>query len=79
MQVTKQLTAAIDFHSIFFHTMEVNDYCQFVNLSFEKQSIFLAWNGWKVDRPVPQFYGCFDLVVFTPVVSRHMTLKLWIY
>ncbi len=28
MLVTKQLTVAIDFHSIFFYTMEVNGYHQ---------------------------------------------------
>ncbi len=28
MLVTKQLTVAIDFHSIFFYTIEVNGFCQ---------------------------------------------------
>ncbi len=80
--VTKQLTAAIDLHSIFiFRTMEVNGYCQFVNLSFEKQYIFLAWNWCRVDRPVPQFNG-FDLVVSTPLTSHdlktvNMLIAIW--
>ncbi len=82
MHVTKQLSAAIDLHSIFiFHTMEVNGYCQFVNLSFDKQSIFLAWNWCRVDRPVPHFYG-FDLVVSTPLTSHdlktvNMLIAIW--
>ncbi len=82
MHVTKQLMAAIDLHSIFiFHTMEVNGCCQFVNLSFEKQYIFLAWNRCRVDRPVPQFNE-FDLVVSTPLTSHdlktvNMLIAIW--
>lgn len=61
--------------------MEVNGYCQFVNLSFEKQSIFLAWNRCRFVRSVPQFNG-FDLVVSTPVTSHdlktvNMLIGIW--
>ncbi len=39
MLVTKQLTVAIDFHSIFFYTIEVNGYRQLFGEKFKKQII----------------------------------------
>ncbi len=44
MLVTKQLTVAIDFHSIFHYTMEVNGYCQHEG----KQMMTIFIYGWTV-------------------------------
>ncbi len=45
MWETKQLMVAIDFHSIFFHTMQVNGYQQlFANIF---QTLFFVFNKRK--------------------------------
>ncbi len=44
--VTKLLTVAIDFHSIFFHTMEVNGYSQLFGCQHSSNIIFV-FNSWN--------------------------------
>ncbi len=56
--VTKQLMVAIDFHSIFFHTMDVNGYSQlfgnqlsseYLLLCLTKEKLIQVWNNSMVN------------------------------
>ncbi len=42
MLVTKQLTLAIDLHSIFFHTMEINSYSQLFGYRNLQNTLFCS-------------------------------------
>ncbi len=45
MLVTKQLTVAIDFNSIFFHTMEVNGYRQLLMVATGLEQLEGEWQN----------------------------------
>ncbi len=71
MLETKQLTVAIDFHSIFYHTMDVNSYRQLFGYLHSSNSLFWVqqlkkiiiqvWNNLMVSKQWQNFWMNYPL------------------